>query len=189
MTYESLARTKMRESTVVAYARETAAIERQMTIRRRNLKRQKTLTKREQAVLNQGVAGWVAELLELREKWEYDPGIVWEDLGIDLLIIDEAQNFKNLYMPEARAGGVPKYMGSEGEGSGRAWQLDFRCAAVRSYTGGSGIVLLSATPAKNSPVEFYNLIQLVDHDAWKSIGIENPEDFIDLFCQSNPRTW
>jgi DnaJ-domain-containing protein 1 len=183
MTYESLARTKMRESTVTAYARETAAIERQMTIRRRNLKRQKKLTKREQAVLNQGVAGWVAELLELREKWEYDPGIIWEDLGIDMLIVDEAQNFKNLYMPEARAGGVPKYMGSEGEGSGRAWQLDFRCAAVRAYTGGSGIVLLSATPAKNSPVEFYNLIQLVDHDAWKSIGIQNPEEFIDLFCQ------
>ena len=49
-------------------------------------------------------------------------------------------------------------MGNPGDGSKRAWQLDFRCAAVRRKTGGGGVVLLSATPAKNSPLEFYNLI-------------------------------
>ena len=68
-----------------------------------------------------------------------------------MLIVDEAQNFKNLYLPEAREGGVPRFMGNAGTGSKRAWQLDFRTAAIRRHTGGSGVVLLSATPAKNSP--------------------------------------
>ncbi len=74
-------------------------------------------------------------------------------------------------------------MGSAGEGSDRAWQLDFRAEAVRRKTGGVGIVLLSATPAKNSPLEFYNLIQYVDHDAWSRMGIRDPEQFIDRYLK------
>jgi SNF2 family DNA or RNA helicase len=44
-------------------------------------------------------------------------------------------------------------------------------------------VLLSATPAKNSPLEFYNLIQYVDHDAWSRMGIRDPEQFIDRYLR------
>jgi N12 class adenine-specific DNA methylase len=50
-------------------------------------------------------------------------------------------------------------------------------------TGGAGVVLLSATPAKNSPLEFYNLIQYVDHDAWSRMGIRDPEQFIDRYLR------
>ena len=74
-------------------------------------------------------------------------------------------------------------MGNAGTGSKRAWQLDFRSAAVRRRTGGSGIVLLSATPAKNSPLEFYNLVQYIDHDAWARMGIRDPEQFIDRYLR------
>ena len=74
-------------------------------------------------------------------------------------------------------------MGNPGDGSKRAWQLDFRCAAVRRKTGGAGVVLLSATPAKNSPLEFYNLIQYVDPAAWSRMGIRDPEQFIDRYIR------
>ena len=74
-------------------------------------------------------------------------------------------------------------MGNPGDGSKRAWQLDFRCAAVRKRTGGTGVVLLSATPAKNSPLEFYNLIQYVDPEAWRRMGIRDPEQFIDRYLR------
>ncbi len=74
-------------------------------------------------------------------------------------------------------------MGNPGDGAKRAWQLDFRCAAIRRKTGGRGIVLLSATPAKNSPLEFYNLIQYVDPRAWTRLGITDPEQFIDRYLK------
>jgi hypothetical protein len=54
---------------------------------------------------------------------------------------------------------------------------------VRKRSGGAGVVLLSATPAKNSPLEFYNLIQYVDHDAFARLGILDPEQFIDRYCK------
>jgi hypothetical protein len=104
---------------------------REVRLRQRNAAETKKLTERQAAILKEGVAAWIAEQMELPEGWEYDPGVAWDDIGVDLLIVDEAQNFKNLYLPEPREGGVPRFMGNAGEGSKRAWQLDFRCAAVR----------------------------------------------------------
>lgn len=183
LTYTALGRTRMNEAALRAYADQTEAIRREVKLRQRNARGSKRLSERQKAVLKEGVAAWIAEKLEIPAGWEYDPGIAWDELGIDLLVIDEAQNFKNLYMPEAREGGVPRFMGNAGEGSNRAWQLDFRCASVRAHTGGAGIVLLSATPAKNSPLEFYNLVQFVDHDAWSRMGIRDPEQFIDRYLR------
>ncbi len=185
VTYSALGRTRVNETEVRAYAEATAAIQREVRLRQRNLEKKsaKTLSEREEAILKEGVGAWIAERLELPESQRYDPGIAWDDLGIDLVIVDEGHNYKNLYSAGAREGGIPKFMGSQGEGSDRAWQLDFRLHAVRKRTGGSGVVILTATPAKNSPLEFYTMIQYIDHDAWKRVGINDPEQFIDTFLR------
>jgi len=183
ITYSALGRTRINEETLRAYADQVEAIQREIRLRQRNARGSKKLSERQEAVLSEGVAAWLAEKLELPRGWAYDPGIVWDDLGVDLLMVDEAQNFKNLYLPEAREGGVPRFMGNAGEGSQRAWQLDFRAAAVRRQTGGTGVVLLSATPAKNSPLEFYNLLQMVDPTAFTGMGIRDPEQFIDRYLR------
>ncbi|MEZ4428105.1 MAG: hypothetical protein R3A51_10515 [Nannocystaceae bacterium] len=47
----------------------------------------------------------------------------------------------------------PQVHGRQRSGVDRAWQLDFRASIVRRQTGGTGVVLLTATPAKNSPLE------------------------------------
>ena len=183
ITYSALGRTRINEEALRAYADQVEAIQREIRLRQRNARGKKKLSERQEAVLHEGVAAWLAEKLELPRGWAYDPGIVWDDLGVDLLMVDEAQNFKNLYLPEAREGGVPRFMGNAGEGSQRAWQLDFRAAAVRRQTGGTGVVLLSATPAKNSPLEFYNLLQMVDPKAFTGMGIRDPEQFIDRYLR------
>ena len=183
VTFTAFARTRMEESQVRAYADKVGAIRREVKLRQRNAAKKKRLSEREQAILDEGVAAWVAERLELPKGWRYDPGVSWESLGVDWLCVDEAQNFKNLYLPEAREGGVPRFMGNAGTGSKRAWQLDFRAATVRKRTGGAGVYLLSATPAKNSPLEFYNLLQLVDGQVWERMGIFDPEAFIDRYCK------
>ncbi len=53
-----------------------------------------------------------------------------------------------------------------------------RAAAVRRETGGAGIVLLTATPAKNSPLEFYNLIQYIDPTNPRRCGILAQRHFL-----------
>ncbi len=182
LTYEGLSRTRMNEKAVREYADHTQAIAREIKLRQRSAGKRKKLSERDEAILKEGVGAWVAEQMELPENQQYDPGIAWDDIGIDMLIVDEGQNFKNLYLPEPREGGVPKFMGSAGEGAKRAWQLDFRAAQIRKKNGGTGIVILSATPAKNSPLEFYNILQYVDPESWRRAGINDPEQFIDRYC-------
>ncbi|MFY0531654.1 SNF2-related protein [Nannocystis pusilla] len=149
LSYDALARTKMNEDAVMAYVGQVEAVERSIALRKRALeekvktaKQKDKLSERERALLEHGVRAWVEEILALPPDWDYDPGIAWDELGVDMLVVDEAAAFKNLYKPQAREdGGVPKFMGGGGEGSDRAWQLDFRAAAVRRQTGGAGIVL------------------------------------------------
>ncbi len=191
----------MNRDKLVQYARGVEAIRRDLALLRREAQAvkksqesaaaagrisKKVLTPRQKAVLNQGMAAWVAQKTELAEGKRYDPGIDFSALGIDWLVVDEAQNMKNLYMPANREGGVPKYMG-KGKASKIAWNLDFRAAIIRGHTGGTGICLLSATPAKNSPLEFYNVLQYIDNRVWRNLGIMNPEQFIDRYLKVEPR--
>lgn len=210
LSYDALARTRVNVDALIDYVDRKAAVQRILTLRRRNAaKRQgradedeaeetseedaardaesSQLTERQEALVKHTTAGWISERLALREGMAYDPGIAWDDIGIDMLVVDEAASFKNLYMPEPREFGVPKYMGNPGEGSDRAWQLDFRAAVIRQRTGGSGIVLLSATPAKNSPLELYNLLQFIDDQAFARVGIHDPEQFIDRYLKIEAR--
>ena len=190
LSYDALARTRMNEKEVLRYVEEVEAVQRSIALRRRALEEQAQnekakakLSERDLALLEHGVKAWIDEILALPNDWSYDPGVAWDDIGIDMLVVDEAAGFKNLHMPQAREDGVPKFMGGGGDGSDRAWQLDFRAAAVRRRNGGAGIVLLTATPAKNSPLEFYNLIQFIDPTAFTRAGIRDPEQFIDRFLK------
>ena len=143
------------------------------------------MSERERAIVGEAMERWIAERIELNE--EPDPGIYWEDLQCDLLVLDEAQNMKNLWPVQQREGGVPKYLGAITEGSDRAWNFAIRAALVRMRTGGSGVVLLSATPAKNSPLEYYTLLGYVDGEAWSRLGITDPEVFIDRYLRLEVR--
>ena len=139
-----------------------------------------SVSERERAILKDAVERWASDW----EGAETDPGIYWEDLGIDCLLLDEAQNMKNLWPVPRRSGEQPpKYLGAIEEPSARALEFAIRAFLVRQRTGGSGVYLLSATPAKNSPLEYFSLLSLVDGDAWTRLGITDPDAFIDRFLK------
>jgi hypothetical protein len=148
-------------------------------------KEHKEKTVREEEKQKQQIQDFVQEVLSLSETSEYDPEIYWEDIGVDLLMIDEAHHYKNLYMASGRrTGGKPLYMGGSGEGSKRAWQLAFRSEIVRKVNGGAGgIYMLTATPIQNSPLELYSMISYIDARAWQRMGILTGEVFIDRYAK------
>ncbi len=143
------------------------------------------LSERDRAVFGEALDRWIAVRLETHHA--PDPGIYFEDLGCDALMVDEAQNFKNLWPVAQREGGIPKYLGAISEGSERAWAFAIRAHLVRKRNGGSGVFLLSATPAKNSPLEYFTLLGYVDSAAWSRLGITDPEVFIDRYLRLEVR--
>ena len=97
----------------------------------------------------------------------------WEDLGIDALFVDEAQNFKTCG-PSIAVQKLPKYLGGIENPSQRALDFAIRAHLVRQKNGGSGVYLLSATPAKNSPLEYFSLLSLVDGMPGRGLGLRTP---------------
>jgi len=106
-----------------------------------------------------------------------------ETLGFDFLVIDEAHNFKNIFS-EVKSddkkgkqfhikGGVP---------STRGIKAFFVCNYIQR-TFGRNVVLLTATPFTNSPLEIYSMLSLVAFNYMKSMGIYNIRVFFEQFIQ------
>ncbi len=108
--------------------------------------------------------------------------IHFNDLGIDMMLMDEGHAFKNLYAARARFGETPKFLGGQGL-SNRALDMNMKSRWVREHNGGKGIFMLTATPTKNSPLEIYSMLSHIAPEAFERIGIRNSEEFLDRFCE------
>ena len=106
----------------------------------------------------------------------------FNDLGIDMLILDEGHGYKNLYAAKNRFGDSPKFLGGSGL-SNRALDTNLKTKFLRDSHGGKGVFLLTATPTKNSPLEIYSMLSHVAPEAFTRLGIKNSEDFLDRFCE------
>lgn len=96
--------------------------------------------------------------------------IIFEDLGVDSLFVDEAHNFKNLFYTThmTNVAGL-----GDKKGSARAFDLYTKVRYLQGLNGGRGIVFATATPVMNSMSEMYIMQQYLQPDMLKSLGINN----------------
>ncbi len=134
-----------------------------------------SLSERSQALMAESLENYAAEKAAATAA----NGITFEEIGIDFLLVDEAQNFKNIWAVGQLDGGNPKYLGAIQSGSERGIQLAaYRSNLSQRLGTPGGTYLLSATPAKNSPIEYFTLINLVNERAWADVGVPTVESFI-----------
>lgn len=107
--------------------------------------------------------------------------IFFNQTGIDMLIIDEAHAYKNLYSSRNRYGQSPKFLGGQGL-SNRALDMNLKARWVRESNDGKNVFMLTATPTKNSPLEVYSMLSHIAPEAFERIGVRNSEEFLDRFC-------
>lgn len=116
-----------------------------------------------------------------REFQKRSDAVYWDDLGIDMMIVDEGHGYKNLYAAKQRFGESPKFLGGQGQ-SNRAFDMNMKTRYLREHNDGNGVFMLTATPTKNSPLEIYSMLSHVAPEAFENIGIRNSEEFLDRFC-------
>ena len=141
-----------------------------------------TQSERQAALVRLRAERMAAEACDPGER-PLDPGIAWTDLGCDFLVFDESHTGKNLWRAADREGGSPRYLASPAASSRIAWQMFYRAALVRKSTGGTGIFLADATPAKNSPLELLSVLSILDSRVWERLGIADSEQFISTFLK------
>lgn len=105
-----------------------------------------------------------------------------EDLGIDSIVIDEAHAFKNSSAVSFKGG---KYL-SIGSMSNRGLDAQAKAWYIRGKSErGDGVVLLTATPITNSPLEVYSMLSLsVGHERVNkmALGVKGADDFMNAVC-------
>jgi hypothetical protein len=107
-----------------------------------------------------------------------DDGLVFDELGIDHLMIDEQHlSFKNLETPTK----MERVAGLQTSGSERAFDLYMKCRYLHEKAPGRGITFATGTPVSNTMVEMYTQQRYLDPEGLRSRGIEHLDSWAATF--------
>lgn len=98
-----------------------------------------------------------------------DDGLVFDELGVDYLFIDEAHYFKNLETPTK----MDRVAGIQTGGSERAFDLYMKVRYLGEIHEGHGVTFATGTPISNTMVEMYTMQRFLDPKGLRDRGIEH----------------
>ena len=99
------------------------------------------------------------------------------ELGIDQIIVDEAQEFRKLSF----ATNMSTLKGVDPNGSQRAWDLYVKSRFVETKNPGRALVLASGTPITNTLGEMFSVQRLMDHAALRERGLHEFDAWASTF--------
>ena len=108
-------------------------------------------------------------LKELLAEDKKDDGLVFDELGVDHVFIDEAHFFKNLETPTK----MDRVAGIQTGGSERAFDLYMKARYLDERHAGHGVTFATGTPISNTMVEMYTVQRFLDPEGLRSRGIEH----------------
>ncbi|MBS0261813.1 MAG: DEAD/DEAH box helicase family protein [Planctomycetes bacterium] len=98
-----------------------------------------------------------------------DDGLVFDELGVDHVFIDEAHYFKNLETPTK----MDRVAGIQTGGSERAFDVYMKARYLSEQHPGHGVTFATGTPISNTMVEMYTMQRFLDPEGLKSRGLEH----------------
>lgn len=125
------------------------------------------------------------KLDKLLSKPVRDNVVTFEQLGIDKLIIDEADMFKNLYINTKmrNLSGV-----ATNESVQKTQDLYMKCQYLNEITDGKGIIFATGTPISNSISEAYVMQKYLNPKALDEAGLSHFDAWAANFAQKVTRT-
>ena len=120
------------------------------------------------------------KLKRLLNEEKKDNVITFEELGVDRLFVDEAHNFKNLFMftKMRNVGGIAQ---TEAQKSS---DLFMKCRYLDEITNGKGTVFATGTPVSNSMAELYTMQRYLQYDELKKNGLEHFDNWASTFGET-----
>ncbi|MCR4741437.1 MAG: DEAD/DEAH box helicase family protein [Treponema sp.] len=117
------------------------------------------------------------------EGLEFEQYVFFEELGIDLLLVDEAHRYKNLIKKVTGSGYSEFSRLGFGEPSSRAVKMFAITEYIHRHNKEKNVFFLSATPFTNSPMEIYTMLLFTGGNEIRSMGYRNINDFLNEFAE------
>ena len=116
-------------------------------------------------------------LKDLAARDKKDDGLVFDELGVDHVFIDEAHFFKNLETPTK----MERVAGIQTTGSERAFDIYMKARYLSEKHPGHGVTFATGTPISNTMVELYTMQRFLDPEGLTSRGIEHFDGWAGTF--------
>lgn len=113
-----------------------------------------------------------------------DNALVWEQLGVDALFIDEAQAFKNLFFFSK----LENLRGLSKSESDRALDLFVKIQEINEQSHYRNLVLATATPVMNSIAEAYTMQRYLQPQTLQRYGVDTFDNWYAMFAKAAPTT-
>jgi N12 class adenine-specific DNA methylase len=119
----------------------------------------------------------LSKLLDAKQK---DDVVTFEQLGVDRLFVDEAHNFKNLFL-YTKMRNVAGLSTSEAQKSS---DLFMKCRYLDELTEGKGVIFATGTPVSNSMTELYTLQRYLQYDALAAKNLTHFDAWASIFGET-----
>ncbi|MDR0819531.1 MAG: helicase, partial [Oscillospiraceae bacterium] len=120
------------------------------------------------------------KLERLNDQSRKDSLVTFEDLGIDLLFVDEADLFKNLYLVTK----MRNVSGVQQTEAQKASDLFMKTRYLDERTHNRGVVFATGTPISNSLSEMFTMQRYLQYDALVNRGLEHFDKWASTFGET-----
>lgn len=110
-----------------------------------------------------------AKLEKLQAESRKDDTITFEQLGVDRLFVDEAHNYKNLFLYTK----MRNIAGLATTDAQKSSDMFAKCRYMDELTGNKGVVFATGTPVSNSMTELYTMQRYLQYDRLQELHMSH----------------
>ena len=121
-----------------------------------------------------------SRLERLKAEERKDDVVIFEQLGVDRLFVDEAHAYKNLFL-YTKMRNVAGLSTSEAQKSSDMFQ---KCQYMDEITGGKGVIFATGTPVSNSMTELYTMMRYLQYGALRERGLTQFDAWASTFGET-----
>ena len=108
-----------------------------------------------------------ARLEKLQAESRKDDVVTFEQLGVDRLFIDEAHNYKNLFLYTK----MRNVAGLSTSDAQKSSDMFAKCRYMDELTGNRGVIFATGTPVSNSMTELYTMQRYLQYDRLQELNM------------------
>ena len=121
-----------------------------------------------------------ARLEKLQAEDRKDDVVTFEQLGVDRLFVDEAHNYKNLFLYTK----MRNVAGLSTTDAQKSSDMFAKCRYMDEITGGRGVVFATGTPVSNSMTELYTMMRYLQNDTLESVNMTDFDSWASNFGET-----
>ena len=109
-----------------------------------------------------------------------DDVVTFEELGVDMMFVDESDNYKNLFLYTK----MRNVAGLSTSDAQKSSDMFAKCQYLDEITGGRGVVFATGTPISNSMTEMYTIQRYLQYNRLQELGMSHFDKWASTFGET-----